>query len=195
MQGIIIWEVIPKSEPTVIKNCPKCGGQAFFESSKKFRVNANQSKLDVWLIYQCRKCQSTWNMAILSRVNLKEIGKERYKNFLNNDEELAKNYAFNAAKYMHNQSSLSSDEITYEVIGDNIELEHLKGTTYIKLCCKYPLDVRVDKILSYKLSLSREVIRRLTKKGCIACDEEKNIEKAKLKENLVIKINGDLIWG
>lgn len=41
MQETIVWEVIPKNEPTVIKNCTKCGGHAVFESSGKFRVNAN----------------------------------------------------------------------------------------------------------------------------------------------------------
>jgi hypothetical protein len=47
----------------------------------------------------------------------------------------------------------------------------------------------VDKILSYKFGISREGIKKLVKKGCIQCDEEKNIEKVKLRENLVIKIN------
>jgi hypothetical protein len=122
MQEIIVWEVIPKSEPTVIKNCPKCGGHAFFENSNKFRVNANQSKLDVWLIYQCRKCKATWNMTLLTRVNQKAIDKELYKKFLNNDKELAKDYAFNVAMHRQNKSCLNYDDMVYEVKGENIEL-------------------------------------------------------------------------
>ena len=189
MQETIVWEVIPKSEPTVIKNCPKCGGHAIFENSGKFRVNANQSKLDVWLIYQCRKCKATWNMTLLTRVNPREIDKELYKKFLDNDKELAKAYAFNVAMHMQNKSCLDYEEMAYEVKGNGIELENFEGELYIDLCCEYPFDIRVDKILSYKLGVSRETIKKLVKKGCIQYDEEKNIEKAKLRKSMIIKIN------
>lgn len=193
MQETILWEVIPKSEPIVIKNCPKCGGHAVFENSGKFRVNANQSKLDVWLIYQCRKCKATWNMTLLTRINPKEVNEVMYRKFLNNDRELAKAYAFDVDMHIRNKSSLNYDDMIYEVNGEDVKIADLKNTIYIKLDCKYPFDIRMDKILSYKLGISREAVKKLVKQGIIECDGDKDVRKAKLRSDMIIRINGLLI--
>ena len=58
----IEWTIIPDTTPQVRRNCPKCGEKAHFINSEKFRVNANGSHIDIWLIYQCNQCKSTWNM-------------------------------------------------------------------------------------------------------------------------------------
>ena len=58
------WYIAPITLPSVNKNCPKCGHNARFVNTEKFRVNANKNRLDVWLIYQCNHCKSTWNMTI-----------------------------------------------------------------------------------------------------------------------------------
>ena len=60
-----------------------CGGDgAFFKkmtfiSTRRFRVNANKNKLDVWLIYQCKKCKHTLNIPIYERVSPQKIPKLR----------------------------------------------------------------------------------------------------------------------
>lgn len=188
MQETILWEVIPQNEPTVLKNCPKCNGHAIFENSGKFRVNANQSKLDVWLIYQCRKCKSTWNMTLLTRVSPKDIDETLYKKFLDNDRILARHYAFDISTHMQNKSMLNYDEISYEIIGESVDLENLKQIASIRLQCDYPFDIRVEKILREKLGISRARIKKLVEKNLIRCEEEKNIAKIKLRRNLILKI-------
>ena len=45
-------------EYTVIHRCGGCGKKMPFVSTRRFRVNANKNKLDVWLIYQCRRCRT-----------------------------------------------------------------------------------------------------------------------------------------
>lgn len=80
MHNTYLWEITPESVPVVIHNCPKCSNSSEYKCSGNFRVNANQSTIDVWLIYQCSKCKNTWNMEILSRTNVKTIDNELYHN-------------------------------------------------------------------------------------------------------------------
>ena len=70
-----------------------------FISTRRFRVNANKNKLDVWLIYQCKKCKHTLNIPIYERVSPQKIPKKLYEGFLANDEELALRYAADSALF------------------------------------------------------------------------------------------------
>ena len=126
MQNTYIWRVIPSNQPVVIRNCPKCGSHCEYESTGNFRVNANQNNIDIWLIYQCNKCKSTWNMEILSRINSNSIDKELYIKYQKNDQELARNYAFDIVTHNRNKSKLCYENITYDVLGDNITLTNLQ---------------------------------------------------------------------
>ena len=78
---------------TVVRYCKKCQTKTEFTSSGLFRVNANRKNLDVWLIYKCIKCNTTWNLTILSRITTGSIPQDLLDGFHENDIELAKHYA------------------------------------------------------------------------------------------------------
>ena len=84
-------------EYKIIHKCGRCGRTMTFVSTRRFRVNANKNKLDVWLIYQCKKCKHTLNVPIYERVRAQKIPKELYEGFLANDEELAIRFGSDAA--------------------------------------------------------------------------------------------------
>lgn len=84
-------------EYTIIHKCGHCGKKAVFVSTRRFRVNANKNKLDVWLIYQCKKCKHTLNIPIYERILPQKIPQELYEGFLANDEDLAVRYGSDAA--------------------------------------------------------------------------------------------------
>lgn len=86
-------------EYKVIHKCARCGRKMTFISTRRFRVNANKNKLDVWLIYQCKKCKHTLNIPIYERTVPQKIPGELYELFLANDEELAVRYALDAALF------------------------------------------------------------------------------------------------
>ena len=65
----IIWKIEPLGLPLVLRHCKKCGKTAEFICSGQFRVNAQRKYLDIWLIYKCAKCDTTWNAAVYSRVS------------------------------------------------------------------------------------------------------------------------------
>ena len=85
----IRYEIVLEDSFWVFRNCQKCGRKTHFINTKKFRVNANGNKLDVWLIYQCRECRHTLNLAIYERRKVSAIPREEYQRFLDNEEELA----------------------------------------------------------------------------------------------------------
>ena len=92
-----------QTECTIIHRCGRCGKKTPFVSTRRFRVNANKNKLDIWLIYQCRKCGHTLNIPIYERIAPRKIPGELYEKFLANDEALAVQYGCNAGwlKGMH----------------------------------------------------------------------------------------------
>lgn len=187
MQKTKRWNVVPMTGPTVIRNCPKCGNNSEYVSSNNFRVNANQNYLDVWLIYQCNKCKSTWNMEILSRVNPKSIPKDLYSKFLSNDIELAMKYAFDVGIHGKNKVDLSYRNISYVIKGEELGLDELINSERVEISCDYPLDIRMDKILSSKLGVSREKIKKMCNTGYIIGDGIKNISKEKVKNGMLLQ--------
>lgn len=185
----ITWEITPIELPKVIRNCPKCGNNSLFINTKKFRVNANKNNLDIWLIYQCEKCKSTWNMSIYERINPKDITLDEYNKFLSNDINLAVEYSFNSSIFKKNKVNLYFDNIKYNIIGEDINIIDNNSKIILNIISKFPLDIRLDKILSSKLNISREKIKKLYNSSIIHCDENKNLLKEKVKEKNVIYFN------
>ena len=81
----IEYEIIPTESFSVIRNCSGCGIKMHYINTKRFRVNANGNKLDVWLIYQCEKCKHTLNLTIYERRTATSIPKEEYQRLLGNN--------------------------------------------------------------------------------------------------------------
>lgn len=81
-----------KKEYKIIHKCGGCKKKQFFINTRKFRVNANGNKVDVWLIYQCKKCKHSLNIPIYERTAPSKIPHELYELFLANEEELAMSY-------------------------------------------------------------------------------------------------------
>lgn len=76
----------------VYHRCGGCGKKQEFINSGKFRVNANGNRVDIWLIYRCKKCKHTWNLAVYERVRSSKISQTEYGQFMENDNELALKY-------------------------------------------------------------------------------------------------------
>jgi hypothetical protein len=155
-----------------MRNCSHCGGKSAFAWSSKFRVNAQQRSLDVWLIYNCEKCSSTWNMAILSRVRPEDIDRVLYDKLLENNAELAFRYAFDADLLRRNNASACYDNVTYEVEGDDFTLEALQTediTLHIR--SPYNLQLRLDKLLREKLGISRRTWETCLQSGAVTSND------------------------
>ena len=89
----IIWKIEPLGLPLVLRHCKKCGKTSEFSCSGQFRVNAQRKYLDIWLIYKCAKCDTTWNAAVYSRVSPQALNANLLEGFYSNEEGLARQYA------------------------------------------------------------------------------------------------------
>ena len=82
----VIWKIEYCAPPAVLRYCKKCGKKEEYLCSGEFRVNAQQKNLDIWLIYKCNHCNTTWNSAIYSRVSPQKLGADLLERFYKNDE-------------------------------------------------------------------------------------------------------------
>lgn len=183
------WELVPENLPIVKRNCPKCNHKSHYINSEKFRVNANKNNIDIWLIYQCEKCKSTWNMTIYERINPNDINKYEYEKFLSNDKELAREYAFNLSVYNKNKAEVILEDINYKLIQRKLEAYYInENELVIEIICKYPIEMRVDKLLSDKFGLSRSKIKDMHRKGVIFIDDDKNSLNIKIRDGMEIHV-------
>lgn len=156
------WTIIPKSAPKVIRNCPKCGEKTHYINSNKFRVNANGKILDVWLIFNCIKCKSKWNMPIHERVNPKDIDPEKYDRYIKNDKELSHQIGSDPAFHQKNKSDLDYDSIEFELLviksDDSFVVDQSQEIT---IRCPLSLSLRLDKFLADQLGVSRSKLSKV----------------------------------
>ena len=183
------WELVPENLPIVKRGCPKCNEKTNYINSEKFRINANKNNIDIWLIYKCEKCKSTWNMTIYERIKPCNISKHDYDKFLSNDRELAREYAFNSSIYSKNKAEVILDNINYRLVQRKLEAYYIKeNELVIELVCKYPIELRVDKLLSDILGISRSKIKGMFKEGIIFINDDKNLSNIKVGNGMEIHI-------
>ena len=77
--------------------CGHCHKKMEFVSTGRFRVNANGSLIDVWLIFQCAKCGHTLNLSIYRRKRAATLAAGEYEAFLDNDSTTVARYAADTA--------------------------------------------------------------------------------------------------
>ena len=165
----IEYEIVPKDSLTLIRNCAGCGKKTYFTNTKKFRVNANGNRLDVWLIYQCEKCKHTYNLPIYERAKVSSVPEIEYKCFLSNDEQLAEMYGRNYQLLKKNKAEVDLETLSYEFT----RLKDIKGNfghshqVEITIHNPYGLKIRPEKQIAEILNLSRSQTKKLTELGDI----------------------------
>lgn len=183
--NITEWKLVPRTLPVIMRKCPKCGKRENFINSKKFRINANKNHLDIWLIYQCSKCKSTWNMTIYERIRPQDMDRKEYESFLRNDISLVERYGFDVSIHQFNGVELSFEDVQYEI--NEIQTEEyslVENMSHIRVVCGYPLSLRADKLIGDMLGITRNKVKSLYDQGYIMSDQQKNWLKKKVKDGM-----------
>lgn len=183
-----IWRIRPRNTPVIIKNCSKCGKKQPFVCSGNFRINSQQRNLDVWLIYRCSHCDTTWNMDIFSRIKPTDMPPELYYKFEKNDYDTAVHYAYKREVLSQNNAEIDYSSVEYDVIGDDIPAD-ASGTAELVLIPDFMMDQRLDKLLSGKLGISRQTAAKLFDSGAIEVPGVKNAARMKINTETVLKID------
>ncbi|WP_188455474.1 DUF1062 domain-containing protein [Virgibacillus oceani] len=183
----VTYEIVAQETPNVIRNCRNCKRSTEYFCSDKFRVNANQKIVDIWLIYKCIHCEGTWNCPILSRLNVNRIDPILHQKYMNNDKETIWHHAFQISKLRKLCDAVKND-INYEVRKEKSESVSDEAT--IRICCKYDFGLRIDKLLAEILDISRSKVSKMAKEETFLLYPTVSM-KDKVIDDLQITVKGN----
>jgi hypothetical protein len=163
----VCWHIIPLSTPHVLRHCVKCGTVRRFASSDKFRLNAQQRKVDVWLVYKCLVCAQTWNCTIVTRQTPEDIGEELYQRFVRNDRTLAWRYAFDSSVWQRAGVRVDAAVAVRVEQGIPHGLVEMTRSQRIRLVLNYPCALRLDRLLAEAWQVSRASVHRWYEHGLL----------------------------
>jgi hypothetical protein len=194
MQTQVTWKVIPTCPPRIVRPCEGCGRPRSFGCSEKFRVNANQKKLDAWLIYKCSSCDRTWKCAIFSRVDSSRVDRCLLQRLQANHRPTAWAYAFDYALLRRNGVEIEP-ALAYTIVGEDLSLHSYgQGCITVLLTAEQPLLVRIDTLLARKLGLSRAQLGQLfTSRGATLDPGSGYGLRDKLKREVTILIDREAL--
>ena len=182
----VTYEIIAQETPNVIRNCRNCKRSSEYFCSERFRVNANQKVVDVWLIYKCVHCEGTWNCPILTRVHVNRLDPLLHQKFMNNDKETIWNHAFQINKLRRLCDAVNND-INYELRKEKSDSNSNEVT--IRICCKYDFGLRVDRLIAEILNISRSKVNKMAKAEMFLLNPNLSL-KSNVINNLQIIVKG-----
>lgn len=175
-ERILRCKITPAGSYKIIRNCAGCGCKSSYINTGRFRVNANGSQVDVWLIYQCEACKHTYNLTIHERVRPSEIAADQYLKFLENDEELAYAYGNDRQLLGRNQAEIDWDSAAFTLCME----EAAAPGDCIVIDNPYGLKVRTDRVAAQLFSVSRSKVKKWISNGWLKPDRERLGERTRL---------------
>ncbi|MGH1478448.1 MAG: DUF1062 domain-containing protein [Geminicoccales bacterium] len=176
MSGLlrVRWTVIPKDAPQPLIACNRCGCYKPFQSSGKFRQNAQGKRLDAWLIYKCTSCQNTWNCPVLERLNIREIDPALMQALQSNDQALAKFLAFDIERLRRHAQQVN--ECADTDVRKELVSKPARPWSALEIVMVVPFRVssRTDRLLASELGLSRAHIRSLERNDFLRLTQPEN---------------------
>lgn len=192
MEKEYIWEVKVKSTPALKKKCNRCSCDRFY-CSNKFRMNSQKKNIDVWLIYRCTECDSTYNLSILSRTKPEQINKDLFFKFSVNDETMAWEYAFSSEIGKKNGVELDYTGVEYEILHDNISIDDILNMEdeiiAFKVHTRFEFELKLSSVVRLCLGLSANQLAQLIKTKAIFTPDDYPLKKHKVKNGDVVLIS------
>lgn len=166
------YEIVPTESFCVIRGCCGCGRKTHFRNTHKFRVNANGSLLDVWLIYQCEHCRHTLNLAIYERQKVSAVPKAEYEAFLRNDAQLAQQYGKTLSLFQKNKAEVAFEQMNYSYAKLHEPPQSSSPEEPMALTIHNPcgLKIRPEKQIAEVLGLSRSQVKKRMAQGEIVIE-------------------------
>jgi hypothetical protein len=149
VSGSVVWRIEALAAPRWVQSCPSCRVVARFESSDRFRVNANGGRLDVWLLYRCAGCGATAKRSVLRRAAVTAIASARLDGYHRNDAALAWLHAFEVA---------ATEPLPHRVVRPPLPGS---GVLEARIEQPFPCGLRFDALLAAELGWSRARVARV----------------------------------
>jgi hypothetical protein len=187
--NLVTWVITPTATPRVIRLCGKCNKKMDFYCSEKFRLNGNHTKIDIWLIYKCIKCDTTWKLTIKKGIKPHDMPVETFEHFINNDKDLAWRYAFDRNLLGQKKCELDYSGVNYEISG--FDPADINGPLWARIVCLYPFELKLSAFLARVLGVSVSEIKRLAGSGRIRVKPECDMVKCRIRGEVIVYLGGD----
>ncbi|MBB5960413.1 hypothetical protein FHS29_007037 [Saccharothrix tamanrassetensis] len=161
-----LWVVRELGLPAIVKACVSCRSTRH-RPTGKFRVNASGKLLDVWMLICCELCGRTSKTPVHERIRVQALEHDRLLMFENNDPAMVRRLVMDPAlarkaAYRLDWSGtweLETDMPFYDLeCGDPAPLE-------VVIRFELPAPIRVEKLLTAGLGLSRPAVRGMVDNG------------------------------
>lgn len=183
------YKMIPTESFQLVFACGGCGKKQRFINTKRFRVNANGNKQDIWLIYQCEKCKHTLNIPIYERIDKNKVIPEEYAGFCENDIVLAEKYGRDISLFKRNQYKIDFTNTSFQILNlenheiNTAQVEYQTGDTII-ITDLHNIKICPEKIAGMILHMTRSAIKKMIENQKIVVEKKEN--------NLEIHICSDI---
>ncbi|ASP33803.1 DUF1062 domain-containing protein [Labrenzia sp. VG12] len=159
------WTVHRSEAPSILRPCGRCKCTRPFESTGKFRVNANGNRLDAWLIYSCTSCNKSWNRTVFER---KPVGRVRQADFAamqSNDPEYAERIA---RLPKSGEGGLGPQKAGFSLTKRCGGLARdMRCAALLRILNPKREPVRLDRVLAHGLSVGRKDVAMLVDAGVL----------------------------
>lgn len=178
------WYIMPTNTPLIIRHCSKCNRKMEFYCSEKFRMNGNHTRIDIWLIYKCSKCDTTLKLTIDKGIKPHDISNVLFDQFTHNDVELAWKYAFNRNFLKQNDCIVKYADVKYDVEG--FEPHNLDNPLLVHLRSAYIFDLKLSAFFANVLGISVGKLRNIVNDRLITVYPVCDIMKYRIKQDIKI---------
>jgi hypothetical protein len=178
-----VWLVTPVRAPHIYSICSRCDQRRAFESSKKFRVNAQKRRLDIWLIYKCTSCDNTLNIDVHARKSVASIDPDLLWAYTNNSPDVADRIGNDLPRLWSLGHQTEDTPYTLRV--------ELKPATdqqqTITILATQPLCLRLDRLLAEGLNVSRAQVEKLINENRISArDHQVSWRKKRMIDHPIV---------
>jgi len=181
MNNETTWRIIPTNTPRVIKHCNKCNKKMGFYCSEKFRLNSNAQKVDIWLIYKCEKCDTTWKLSLMRGIKPGDLTPQLFDKLTNNDKELAWKYAFDRQLLKQSGCVIDYSYVEYYV-------DAPVQDTCVHISSQYFFDLKLSTFLADRLGLSVGEVRKLAQQNLISTSIDCDIMKYRIRTDFTVTL-------
>lgn len=138
--------------PEPLRHCSHCAGRQPIATQGRFRLNVQGRRVDLWLIYRCRRCDATWNRAVVERMAVARYDRQLRHRVEHDAETFARELAFETRSA---DGSRVGCEPRYE-----LRPQHA-GPGAVRIELVDPVRVRLDRLVAGAFELSRRALAGL----------------------------------
>jgi hypothetical protein len=181
------WTITPRIPPQPWIACSGCGSARPFQSSGRIRLNANGKRLDAWLIYKCVFCQKTWHRPLFERRNVRDIDPLVLDAMHRSDPDWVRSQEFDIEALRRRTQQV--DECADFDIGKEALAETAGSpeTLEIELLVPLPTSLRLDRLLTTELGLSRSRLHAFYDEGRLrVTPERKDVLRRRIRDGMQI---------